>query len=276
MASLIRKEFHLKADNEQEATNGRLSSFIDVSRSGIQLQKVNSSFKADEFISWNFPHSSTDAVWTERIAQVLKNDEFDKAASSKFSISDNQVVIVPETLFSESEKEKYFTFLFDGSEEWEIVSQKLSNTDAVGLFSIPKSVKEVMKENVSSSFLTWTDSILRNSLGTKAYLVLGEKQFSLSILKDGKLLFSNWFQFSKADDVLYFLMATLESLNVLHSEIELLLGGSVEKGDDMFKVLSRFISKISFIKRPKNLTYSYSFSQLAEHRFPFIFAAACA
>lgn len=276
MASLVRKEFHLKADNEQEAANGRLSSFIDVSRSGVQLLNVNANFKAVEFISWSFPHSSTDAVWAERIAEVLKSDELGRVDSTKFSISDNQVVIVPETLFSENEKDKYFNFLFDGSEESEIVNQNLSNTDAVGLFSIPKSVKEVLKESVSSSFLTWTDSILGNSSGTKAYLILDEKQFSLSILKDGKLLFSNWFQFSKADDVLYFLMATLESLNILHSEIELLLGGSVEKGDETFKVLSRFISKISFIKRPKNLTYSYSFSQLTEHRFPFIFAAACA
>ncbi|MCB9187459.1 MAG: DUF3822 family protein [Flavobacteriales bacterium] len=276
MASLIRKEFHLKADNEQEATNGRLSSFIDVSRSGVQLLKVNSSFKAIEFISWSFPHSSTDSVWAERIAEILKNGELNEVASTKFSISDNQVVIVPETLFSETEKEKYFNFLFDSSEESEIVTQKLTNTDAVGLFSIPKSVKEVLKEAVSSSFLTWTDSILGNSSGTKVYLVLDEKQFSLSILKDGKLIFSNWFQFSKEDDVLYFLMATLESLNILHSEIELLMGGFVEKGDETFKVLSRFISKISFIKRPKNLTYSYSFNHMAEHRFPFILAAACA
>lgn len=273
---MIRKEFHLKADNEQEATNGRLSSFIDVSRSGVQVLTVNANFKAVEFISWSFPHSSTDSVWAERIAEVLKDDEFDKVASTKFSISDSQVVIVPETLFTENDKEKYFNFLFDGSDESEIVSQKLSNTDAIGLFNIPKSVKEVLKESVSSSFLTWTDSILGNSSGTKTYLILDEKQFSLSVVKDGKLIFSNWFQFSKADDTLYFLMATLESLNILHSEIELLLSGFIEKGDDTFKVLSRFISKISFIKRPKNLTYSYSFSQMAEHRFPFIFATACA
>ncbi len=276
MTSLVRKEFHLKADNEQEATNGRLSSFIDVSRSGVQLLNVNASFKAVEFISWKFPHSSTDAVWAERIAEVLKNNEFVKAPSTKFFFSDNQVVIVPETLFSETEKEKYFNFLFDGSAESEIITQKLSNTDAVGLFSIPKSAKAILKETVSSSFLTWTDSILGSSSGTKVYLVLDDKQFSLSVLKAGKLVFSNWFQISKADDVLYFLMATLESLNILHSEIELLLGGSVEKGDNTFKVLSRFISKISLIKRPKNMTYSYSFGQMTEHRFPFILAAACA
>ena len=277
---MIKKELHLKADNEQEAANGRLSCFVDISRSGIQLLKLNDKFKAVEFASWSFPHSSTDSVWTERMKEVLGQEELTNAIignrNCKFSVSDNQVVLIPEALFSEAEKEKQFDFLFDDNQEATIITQKLSNTDAIGLFSIPKSVKEALDGNISSSFLTWTDSILGNSSGIKVYSILDEKQFSLTILKEGKLQFSNWFQYSKGDDVLYFLMASLESLNILHSEIELILGGEVEKGDATFNVLSRFISKIFFLKRPKNLTYSYSFSQLAEHRFPFIFAAACA
>lgn len=276
---MIKKELHLKADNEQEAANGRLSCFVDVSRNGIQLLKLNDKFKAVEFASWSFPYSSTDSVWTERVSEVLLNNEFTKAKDEspcKFSVSVNQVVLVPETLFSVAEKEKQFHFLFGDNQESTIITQKLSNTDAIGLFSIPKSVKEALNESVTSSFFTWTDFILGNSSGIKAYLILEEKQFSLTILKEGKLQFSNWFQYSKGDDVLYFLMASLESLNILHSEIELILGGEVEKGDNTFNVISRFIAKISFIKRPKNLTYSYSFSQLSEHRFPFIFAAACA
>lgn len=276
---MIRKEFHLKADNEQEATNGRLSCFVDVVRNGIQLLKLNDKFKALEFISWSFPHSTTDEVWSERLNEVFRNEEFTNAVGNStcmYSVSDNQVVIVPETLFSESEKEKHFDFLFDGNQDSEIITQKLSNTDAIGIFSVPNSVKQTLEGNINSSFLTWTDAILGNSLGMKAYLILEEKQFSLTILKEGKLQFSNWFQYSKSDDALYFLMATLESLNILHSDIELVLAGEIEKGDDTFNVLSRFISKISFLKRPKNLTYSYSFSQLPEHKFPFIFAAACA
>lgn len=275
---MIKKELHLKADNEQEAATGRLSCFVDVSRNGIQLLKLNDKFKALELVSWSFPHSSTDDVWSVRVNEVLQNQEFITVIKSncRYSVSKNQVVIVPETLFSEVEKEKHFNFLFDGNQDSEIITQKLSNTDAIGLFSIPKSVKEALAGTVSSSYLTWTDAILGTSTGIKAYLILEEKQFSLTILKEGKLQFSNWFQHSKPDDVLYFLMATLESLNILHSDAELVLGGEIEKGDDTFNVLSRFISKISFLKRPKNLTYSYSFSQLSEHKFPFTFAAACA
>lgn len=276
---MTKNELHLKADNEQEAAIGRLSCFVDVSRNGIQLLKLNDKFKALEFVSCSFPHASTDAVWAEHVRELLDREELANAISSgncKYSISDNQVMIIPETLFSESEKAKYIDFLFNSDQGSEVISQKISNVDAIGLFSIPNRLKETLKGSASSSFLTWTDSILGISSGIKAYLILEEKQFSLTILKEGKLQFSNWFQHAKSDDVLYFLMATLESLNILHSDVELVLAGAIEKGDETFNILSRFIAKTSFLKRPKNLTYSYSFSQLPEHRFPFIFAAACA
>lgn len=276
---MIKKELYLKADNEQEAANGRLSCSVDISRSSVQLLKLNETFKAVEFCNWKFPYSSIDNVWSERLNEVFNNEEFVKAIEDtlcKFSISDNQVVLVPETLFSDAEKEKHFDFLFNDRQASEVLTQRLSNTDAVGLFAFPNSLKDVLIESVSSSFITWTDTILGNNSGIKTYLILDEKQFSLTVIKEGKLLFSNWFQHSKPDDVLYFLMASLESLNILHSDVDLILGGEIQKSSRTFDVLARFIAKISFAKRPKNLTYSYSFSQLAEHRFPFIFAAACA
>ncbi len=106
--------------------------------------------------------------------------------------------------------------------------------------------------------------------------MLEEKQFALVVFKDASLVFSNWFQFGKPEDVLYYLMASLESLKILHSEVEVSLNGNIEKGDAMHTTIAKYISKLSFGKRPKNLTYSYSFKELQEHRFPFIFEAACA
>jgi hypothetical protein len=277
---LITKKVHLKADSEQEAASGRLSCFVDISRSGVQLLKLNDKFKALEFITWVFPHSESDNIWSERLTELLESKEFSSETADnicKFSVSDSKVAIVPETLFNDSEKEINHNFLFDSSQRQEIITQKLSNTDAFGVFDIPKTLANNAEvSSIRSSFLTWTDSLIGGDKETIAYLILDEKQFSLTILKNGKLQFSNWFKHSKPDDVLYFLMATLEAQHILHSDLKLFIGAEIEKGDQTFNHLSKFISKISFLKRPKNLTYSYSFSQLPEHKFPFIFAEACA
>lgn len=277
--SLIKKELHLRADNEQEAANGRLSCFVDVSRNGTQLLKLNEKFKAVELISWKFPLAITDKIWFERVQCALRTDDFQKSAEGhnyKLSVSDNRLTIVPETLFSEKEKEKHLEFVSGSSQNYEVIAQKLSNLEATGVFSYPKAFNELSEELPTSSTLTFIDSVVGNSTGNQAILVPAENQFALIIIKQGQLVYSNWFKHTKTDDILYYLMAALESLNILHSEIKLMLAGTVSKDDETARLISRYISKVSFFKRPKNLTYSYSFNQLAEHRLPFIFAVACA
>ena len=276
---MIKKELHLEADNEQEAANGRLSCFVDISRSSVELLKVTEKFKAVEFISWQFPYSETDAVWCNRVSDILEDVPFKTAAGNSncnFSIHDEKFVLIPEVLFSETDMQQQLNFLFPSANDAFTETQKMSNTDIVGIFSIPGTLGTALNGSVTSSFLNWINSNLGNTAGIKAVLVLGEKRFSLTITREGKLLFTNWFGYSQPDDVLYFLMASLEALNILHSDVTFNLGGRVDKNDDTFNMLTRFIPKVSFLKRPKNLTYSYSLSQLPEHRFPFIFAAACA
>lgn len=280
MASPVyKKQIHLKADNEQETADVGLQSFVDISRDSIQILKVNKAFKAIELFSYSFPYSSNNGVWTAQTKELIESGEFQDAigdSNKHFSVSDNSVTLIPSSLYSESTMKENFEFVFGRTEELNLRQYQFKNSEIVGIHALPTELLNVIGEDHSSSFLIWVDELIGNSQRTSAHLILEATQFALVIFRDSKLAFSNWFSYGKPDDVLYFLMATLESLNILHSDIRLVLGGTVNKGDETFQTISRFISKISFQKAPKNLTYSYSFSQLSEHRFPYLFATACA
>ena len=276
---LFKKKIHLKADNEQETAQIGLLSFIDISRSGVQILKRNKAFKVIELIDYVFPFSSDNGVWNKNVLEVVGSADFQThmaESESKFALSDSKVTAVPTSLFSESRKTETFQFLFEESNDDLVLNQALSNIDATGVFSLPKVLSESISGPIQSSYLDWIETLSTDSSRLKANLVLENKQFALIILKEGKLLLANWFAFEKANDVLYYLMASLESLKILHSEIDVVLSGEVDKGDDVHSAISKFISKLSFAKRPKNLTYSYSFKEIPEHRYPFIFASACA
>jgi len=278
-SSIFKQAFYLKADNEQETTQSGLLSFVNICRSGIQILKRNEAFKAVEFLSCQFPHSSDDETWSNNVSELTLSNNFQSFVANTetaFSISDSKVMLVPTSLFSETGKKNSFEFLFDNSEDLHVKAQKLSNSDTVGIFGIPKNIAKIVSKPIHSSCLTWLDRLQTNSEKAQIQLVLEEKQFALVVFKDASLVFSNWFQFGKPEDVLYYLMASLESLKILHSEVEVSLNGNIEKGDAMHTTIAKYISKLSFGKRPKNLTYSYSFKELQEHRFPFIFEAACA
>ena len=276
---LFKQEFYLKADNEQETAQSGLLSFVDISRSGIQILKRNKTFKAIEFVSFQFPFSSDNSIWSNHVSALIESDDFKTFVSDSeatFSISDSQTTLIPASLYVDKEKTKNFEFLFGESQNVLIQNQTLSNSDAVGIFSIPKGTTEAISKPIQSSYLNWIDSLPTDSTKVRANLILSEKQFALVIQKEGKLIFSNWFEYSKSADILYYLMASLETIKILHSEVEVILSGRVEKGDEIHTSIAKFISKLSLGKRPKNLTYSYSFKEIPEHRFPFIFSASCA
>lgn len=275
----FKKQLHLKADNEQETAEIGLRSFINVSRSSVEILKLNKSFKALECLSFTLPFTADNNAWSSNINELFNSIEFLSETSNtenQFSISDNLVTLVPRSLFEESFIEKSFEFVFGNSDELLLKQYEFRNSATVGLYAIPRGFPESIIANCHSSYLLWLDDLSIKSNRSEAFLNLNERQFSLLVYRDGKLNFCNWFQFEKPEDVLYFLMASLEAMNILHSDIDLVLLGDIEKGDETYLLISRFISNISFAKRPKNLSYSYSFNQLAEHRFPFLFAAACA
>ncbi|MBP9150693.1 MAG: DUF3822 family protein [Flavobacteriales bacterium] len=277
-SSLFKEKIHLKADNEQETVQNGLLSFVDISRSGIQILKRNKAFKVIEFIDLQFPFSTENGVWSNRVNEIFDSAVFKnhvERTEAVYSVSEHNVALVPSSLYSEQESVKNFEFLFGDSGSQLVLTQKLSNSDNTGIFGIPNALSESFSKPIQSSYLNWLDG-LGDSSKAKAHLVVAEKQFVLVIFKDGKLVLSNWFNFEKAEDVLYYLMASLETLKILHSEIEVVLSGAIDKGDEIHTGIGKFISKLSFAKRPKNLTYSYSFKEIPEHRFPFIFAAACA
>ncbi len=279
-SSLFKKEFHLTADNEQEDTGTNdVTSFIDISRFGIQVLKLNTAFKAIEFVSFLFPYSGTDSVWSSRIENLHSTSEFNNLLADtkrRYSVRTAQVTFIPKALYNADKKAEIFNSLFNSVKGNSIDFQNLANSEMVGLFSVPEILKTLTTGAVTNSFCSWMDTLEMAAKFARATLVIEEREFALVIIKDGQLKFCNWFSYSKNDDVLYFLMATLENLKILHSEIEISLGGMITKGDDLHFSISKYLGNISFLKKPTNLTYSYSFNQLADHKFPFILATACA
>ncbi len=278
--STFRKTIHLHPDNEQDGISEKCRSIVCLSRNSVDLLKINDQFKAIEFLQFEFPYLVDDVNWANAINSVVKCSDFQEAAEEtevEYWISDSTVTLVPCSIFSKKEMASYFQLLFKKPSKLEIRKQDLERLDAVGIYSVPESLSKVLSSEPNNGYLAWVNNAITNSSKTiEASLVISEQQFVLIIMKDGSLVFANWFDYSKADDVLYFLMATLESLNILHPEVNVKLAGQVEKGDQIYETISRFISKISFNSRPKSISYSYSFNKVAEHRFPFIFAAACA
>ncbi len=277
-ATTFRSEFHLAVDNAQEGSDNGIQCHVNISRSGIQILKLNKELKAVSFRSFLIPHSASDSAWTDHLKATLDSTEFRSECDGlncSYFISTSQVVLIPAALHAANKSEQNFEFIFGRTDGEQLSEQRLSNSDMVGIRSIPTEVAQLIGKPIASSFVHLVNQLCSESSKTTAHLVLEGKEFALVIFKDSELVFSNWFKFDTAEDILYYVMAALETLKILHTEIEMELSGPIDKGDEVHSTLSKYLSKISFRKRPKNLSYSYSFNEMPEHRYPFIFATAC-
>ena len=278
-SSLIKKEFHAGADNPDESQREDLSSFIDISRNRIRILKTDPGLKAVELTVFAFPRCSDDARWSGQIAAFIGSGQFAEVTAQtevNYSVCDARISIIPRTIYSVEMKEQLFGFTHGTRPDASILTQNLIDLDAIGLFAVPRKLETVLNGPVTSSFLAWVQQNMKNANGMVAHLYIDEGEFALAVGKERKLLFCNWFKVSSAEDVLYFLMATLEGLKVLHTDVPVILSGEIGKHDTAHMLICRYMPKVTFAKRPKTLNYAYSFNEVAAHRHPFVFRAACA
>lgn len=270
--------FFLKADNEQESAQNGLHCFINITRSGIEVLKRTQAFKAISFAVFPFAPVSDNALWAQKVSDLLTSEKLEEAkanATSSFFISDSKAIIIPEPIFSSEHRNAHFEFLYGNTTALQITEQPLTQCDAVGVFGVPQDIADVIGQPFQSGYITWVNQLETQQHKTQINVALEAHQFALIIKKKGQLTYANWFDYANASDVLYFLMAALESLHILHSEVEISLSGRIAKNDEVYRHIAKYVSKLGFAKRPTNLTYAYSFQQLATHQYPFIFAAAC-
>lgn len=86
--------------------------------------------------------------------------------------------------------------------------------------------------------------------GTLCYLHLAESQMDLAVFSSKKLLFFNSFAVGSPQDILYFLLFTLEQLDLDVDALKLRLLGEVEEGDPVYELCSEYLENVSLFVPP--------------------------
>ena len=87
--------------------------------------------------------------------------------------------------------------------------------------------------------------------GTLAYMHLAEQQMDLAVFSNKKLLFYNSFIFSSPEDVLYFLLFSLEQLEIDAGALKLRLLGEITEGDPVYELCTRYLENVSLFIPPE-------------------------
>ncbi len=103
------------------------------------------------------------------------------------------------------------------------------------------------------------DTILQyknESNETAMYLNINSNHFELLALKDKKLYLYNSFEYATKEDVIYFLLFTIEQLNFNPEKVKLKLMGLIEKDDELYAIIYNYVRFVEFYL--PNYTFGFS------------------
>jgi len=191
-------------------------------------------------------------------------------------IDDVPISIIPSDLFPNSKDalDNLLHLEHGIMTDAEVIRSPMETWDAQCVAKIPKQMVSILRtDQVMPAFCAWIPALLRKVSSHHIHIHIAVGTFRLAALQGKKLLMHNVFIYESPSDVLYFAMAALEQLSVLHTEVTLTLYGNVSSGDELHQLFSKYVTTVNFGDKPAEITYSYAFKDVDGHVFPFILNA---
>lgn len=274
--SSFRKRLHVLSDRPDELLSGNVKSYLAVSRCGLSFEQFDSKHrKALSFQHFDFPTCRDDARWAALVGEVLNEIE-GIGQVALVIIDDVPISIIPSDLFPAStDALSNLLHLEHGTViDAQIVQTPIEIWDAQCVAQAPNQLGSLINSaRVIPAFCAWIPALMRNVKPYHIHIYISESTFRLALLQGKDLKIHNVFAYEAASDVLYFTMAALEQLSVLHTEVALTLYGNVASGSELHQLFAKYMTIVNFGQKPIELTYSYAFKDLEGHAFPFILNA---
>lgn len=106
---------------------------------------------------------------------------------------------------------------------------------------------------------------------TDVFLNIHSKLIELMIKKDNELLFYNVYKWDSNEDILYFLLFSIEQFQLNHSTLKLHIAANRSSSDPLFTLIKKYIRSVNFVTSKsidtpvENLPNHYYFNILNKH-----------
>lgn len=241
---------------EQNSENTFKKLSIQVGLNGLSfcvLDTISNEILAFEKVS--FKTTSTPYLLLKELKTVLnKNSTVGTNFSEVVVIHKNGLFsLVPKALFKKEELANYLKFNAKIMANDHIAHDEITNHDLINVYIPFANVNNHIFDLFGAFEFKHTGTVLISTLlnQTRAtsqpvcYVHVAEKEMEIVVISDKKLLFYNHFEYKTKEDFLYFLLFSLEQLQIDLEKVQLMLFGLVEEGDSIFELCYSYIQSVS-------------------------------
>ncbi|GAB4183439.1 MAG: DUF3822 family protein [Thermoflexibacter sp.] len=145
----------------------------------------------------------------------------------------------------------------------------------VGIFAIEQKLwrwvkgkypyQEVSCIHENSAFLQGVLSEPNELEARNLYALISEKKLTLLSFKQGNLHFLNTFPVFSTKDFVYYSLLVIEKLDLLPSDISIVLYGDVSEKDAIPQEIRKYVKQVDFGKKPKFIQIGFKFDEVPIH-----------
>jgi len=216
---------------------------------------------------------------TNKITDIIANETLlqKEFYSSSLAFNNFPSTLVPTTFYKEEKSREILEFNHEVSEE--VLTDKMQQMDAINIYSVPTELLNLINNSFPNTQLKSSDSILIDQLllqnessRTKVFASIKNDILEVCIIDDNKLEFHNRFATDTKEDLLYFLLFTMEQLGLSPEKTDLILLDDILKSDEKYNILYEYVRSISFGKRAENLKYAEYLDSIKPHQYFCLFS----
>nr|WP_321413769.1 DUF3822 family protein [uncultured Allomuricauda sp.] len=191
----------------------------------------------------------------------------------------NMFGLVPKPFFNKEELPNYLKFNAKIMANDLIAHDEIPNQDIINVYIPYTNINNYIFELFGEFEFKHSGTVLINALlnhnrtssEPTCYVQVSEKDMEMVMVSEKKLLFYNQFEYKNKEDFLYYLLFSLEQLDMNLEKIHLKLFGTIEEDDPIYELCYKYVKNISVFV-PSNP--SFTLEQLENESIDFSILSA--
>ncbi len=239
-------------------TNLELS--IQISLSGLSFCVLNSDTKTIlDLKSKVFDIKKTPTELLDAVKHLFNTEDILKQSFKAINIIhvNDWATLVPKALFMEDALADYLKFNTKILKTDFITFDDIVTNDCVTVYVPFTNINNFIFDQFGSFTYKHYATILIEQLliiekhagQPKVYVNIADTNFEIVAFNKGELLLYNTFEHQTKEDFIYYLLFTLEQLQLNPETIQLTLLGTINKEDQLYKIAYKYIRNVSFGNR---------------------------
>ena len=245
----------------EKTSNIKLS--IHISLNGLSFCIIDLISKEIDFLrTYSLSKNSTPKKLLKTLKKGFKeNGELRNSFSSvKIIHYNNLSTVVPEPLFDKKNALSYLKFNSKILQNDYVAYDRIFNNECVNVFIPYVNINNYIFKMFDSFVYNHYSSIIlekvklneKNTTTPSLYLNININHMEITYFVKNKLVFYNRFDFNTKEDVMYYLLFTIDQLKLNPEEIPIVITGNISEDDDNYKIIYKYIRNVSIFSSEIN------------------------